>query len=47
MDDLHDDVIVDAEHRDFEDINLFYDEVVKDDYDLLLVDSILKEVLGS
>lgn len=47
MDNLHDDDVVDTDRVDEENEKLFYDEVIKDDYDLLLVDSLLKEVFGS
>ncbi len=46
MDDLHDESIVNTDDE-VEDEKLFYDEVVKEDYDLLIVDSILREVFGS
>jgi len=48
MDDFHDEDVVDTDKgEDENEGKLFYDEVVRDDYDLLLMDSVLKEVFNS
>lgn len=47
MDDLHDESIVNTDEVSDENEKLFYDEVVKEDYDLLIVDNLLKEVFDS